>query len=207
MGETLDAAFVLDSIPPVGEPADLPALEAEALVQRPEVKVANLQQRLAEAAVASAKAAFLPQVSTLGGWEWNGGSWDSRASGWIVGATLRINVFRGFGDRARLAEAREQVTARALATQQVETRTRLDVRVAAERLRAARAREAIGGAAVAQAAESRRIVRNRYEAGLVDVVALLRASEAVVAAEAQETAARVDVLIESAALDRALGRP
>jgi outer membrane protein TolC len=80
------------------------------------------------------------------------------------------------------------------------------VYTAVARLDAARAREAVGRAAVAQARESRRIIRDRYEAGLTDVASLLRATDAVVQADTQQTAARVAVLTETAALDRALGR-
>ena len=87
-----------------------------------------------------------------------------------------------------------------------ETAARLDVHVAVARLDAARASEAVGRAAVEQARESRRIIRDRYEAGLTDVASLLRAAEAVVQAETQQTAAQVAVLTETAALERALGR-
>ena len=87
-----------------------------------------------------------------------------------------------------------------------ETAARLDVYIAVARLDAARASEAVGRAAVEQARESRRIVRDRYEAGLTDVASLLRAAEAVVQAETQQTAAQVAVLTETAALERTLGR-
>jgi outer membrane protein TolC len=80
------------------------------------------------------------------------------------------------------------------------------VRVAVTNLEAARASEAIGRAAVEQARESRRIIRDRYEAGLTDVASLLRATEVVVQAEAQQVAAQVAVLTETAALARTLGR-
>ena len=59
---------------------------------------------------------------------------------------------------------------------------------------------------MAQARESRRIIRDRYDAGLTDVASLLHATDAVVEAETQQTAARVAVLTETAALERALGR-
>jgi outer membrane protein TolC len=78
--------------------------------------------------------------------------------------------------------------------------------LAVARLEAARASDAVGRAAVEQARESRRIVRDRYEAGLTDVAALLRAAEAVVQAETQQTAAQVALVTETAALQRILGR-
>ena len=185
---------------------DTAALEAEAMTRRPEVKLAVLQEQLAGAHEDAVRAAFLPQVSTQAGWEFNGGGWDARASSWVVGVGARINVFRGFADRSRLAEAREQVTRRALERRKAETSARLDVHVALARIDAARASVSVGRAAVEQARESRRIIRDRYEAGLTDVGSLLRASEAVVQAETQETAALVAVLTETAALERALGK-
>jgi len=145
-------------------------------------------------------------VAAQGGWELNGGAWNTRASSWAVGAVARINVFRGFADKARLAEASEQSRRRALERQKAETAARLDVHIALARLDAARASEAVGRAAVAQSRESRRIVRDRYEAGLTDVASLVRAAEGVVQAETQQIAARVAVLTETAALERTLGR-
>lgn len=208
MGEPLDSVFTLDPAAALTliDTADVSALEAEAIGNRPDLKVAAMQERLAGAAVSAARAAFLPQVSAQAGWEINGGTWSSRESSWVVGAVARINLFRGFADRARVAEAREQVSRRKLETEQALAAARLDVRTAVARLEAARASDAVGRAAVAQAAESRRIIRDRYEAGLADVTSLLRAAEAVVQAEAQQVAAQAAVLTGTAALERALGR-
>ncbi len=170
------------------------------------MKLAALQEQLAGATETAARGAFLPQVAAQGGWEFNGGAWNAQTSSWVVGAVARVNVFHGFADKARLAEAREQMTRRAFERQKAETAARLDVHVAVARLDAARASETVGRAAVEQARESRRIIRDRYEAGLTDVASLLRAAEAVVQAETQQTAAQVAVLTETAALERTLGR-
>ena len=208
MGEPLGEMFLLDSAPAAAviDISDLAALEAEAIGKRPDIAIAALQERLAQAQQTAARAAFLPQVSAQGGWEFNGGVWNSRQSSWGVGAVARINVFRGLADKARLAEATEQVTRRALERDKGVTAVRVDVHVAVAKLEAARASVAVGTGAVAQARESRRIIRNRYEAGLADVASLLRAAEAVVQAETQQATAQVAVLIETAALERSLGR-
>ena len=75
------------------------------------------------------------------------------------------------------------------------------------RLEAARASEAVGRAAADQARESRRIIRDRYESGLTDAAMLLRSADAVEQADAQQIAARVNVLTATATLQRAVGRP
>ena len=208
MGEPLAASFSLEAAPPAIaiDIADAAGLEAEALKNRPEVAMATLQERLAATAVTAAQATFLPQVSAQGGWELNGGTWSSRSSSWVAGAVARINVFHGFVDKSRLAEAREQASRRAIEKGKTETLVRLDVEIAMARLEAARASEAVGRAAADQARESRRIIRDRYESGLTDAAMLLRSAEAVQQAEAQQIAARVDVITATAALQRAIGK-
>jgi outer membrane protein len=212
MGEPLDTMFTmfsLDLTPPaiaidITNPA---VLEEEALKNRPEVALAMQQEQLAAAAVDAARAAFLPQVAAQGGWELNGGAWNSRSSSWVAGVVARINLFHGFADRARLAEARELATRRAHEKDKAETMARLDVQIAIARLEAARASEAVGRAAADQARESRRIIRDRYESGLMDAAMLLRSADAVQQADAQQIAARVNVLTATATLQRAIGRP
>jgi outer membrane protein TolC len=208
MGAPLDSIFELDATPPsaISAPADLPSLEAEALANRPDLQIAVLQEQMASAARDSARAAFLPQVSAQAGWEFNGAQWDSRASGWLVGAMARINLFQGFADRARLTEATEQSRRLAFEREKAQNAVRLEIRTALARLDEAGAREAAGRASAMQARESQRIIRDRYESGLADVVALLRAAEAVQEADARQIAAQVDVLLADATLDRALGK-
>ncbi len=209
MGEPLGARFSLDLAPPpiaidVSDPA---RLEEEALKMRPEVALAIQQQQLAAARVEAAQAAFLPQVDVQGGWELNGGTWNSRSSSWVAGAVARVNLFHGFADRARLAEARAQATRRAIERGKAETMARLDVQIAITRLEAARASEAVGRAAAARSRESRRIVRDRYESGLTDAAMLLRSADAMQQADVQQITARVNVLTATATLQRAIGRP
>ena len=209
MGEPLSTLFSLDLTPPaiaidITNPA---GLEEDALKNRPEVALAMQQEQLAAATVAAAQAAFLPQVAAQGGWELNGNAWNSRSSSWVAGAVARINLFHGLADKARLAEAREQATRRALEKGKVETMARLDVQIAIARLEAARASEAVGRAAADRARESRRIIRDRYESGLTDAAMLLRSADAVQQADAEQIAARVNVLTATATLQRTIGRP
>jgi outer membrane protein len=209
MGEPLRAMFSLDLTPPaiaidIANPA---GLEEEALKSRSEVLLAMQQEQLASAVVDAARAAFLPQVAAQGGWELNGDAWNSRSSSWVAGVVVRINLFRGFADKARLAETRELARRRAIEKGKAETMARLEVQVALARLEAARASEAVGRAAADQARESRRIIRDRYESGLTDAAMLLRAADAVQQADTQEIAARVNVLTATATLQRAIGRP
>jgi outer membrane protein len=207
MGEPLTAMFSLDLTPPAVADITNPAgLEEEAVRNRPEVALASQRQQLAAAAVNAAQAAFLPQLSAQGEWDLNGGTWNSRSSTWVVGAVARITLFRGFADKARLAEALEQAARRGIEEGKAETMVRLDVQIAIARLEAARASEAVGRAAADWARTSHRIIRDRYESGLADAAVLLRSAEAVQQADTQQIAASVNVITATATLQRAAGR-
>lgn len=207
MGRPLDREYLLTAVLPENRGAEnVDALEAAALAARPEARQAVLQEQLARVQHEGARGAFLPQVGWQGGYEWNGGSFADRAGGWMVGAGVRVNLFRGLGDRARLAAAGHALTRSRAEREAAESGIRLDVRTAALRLAAARARVAVGRAAVAQARESQRIIRDRYENGLAGVGDVLRAAEALLESEMQQTAAEADVITGAAALDRAVGR-
>jgi outer membrane protein len=207
MGEPLDRRFVLapvDNAPDA--PAITPADETAAIVARPDVRLALSAERLAQSGISAAKAAFAPQVVARGGAEWNGAAFDDRAGGWVFGAEVRMNLFRGFADRARLAQAEATAEERRIARAAVEDRARLDVRAASAGLMAARARVELSRAAVAAARESQRINRDRYENGLADITSVLRAAQAVLDAEAQAVAAESDRATYHARLEAALGR-
>jgi outer membrane protein TolC len=207
MGRPLDREYVLASpVPPDAAPAAIASLEMAALGARPEARRAALQEQLAAVQHDAAALALWPQVGWQGGYEWNGPSFADRAGGWMVGAAVRVNVFRGFGDKARLAATTRALERARAEREAAEAAIRLDVRTAALRLEAAHARLAVGRAAVAQARESQRIIRDRYENGLAGVGDVLRAAQAVLDAETQQIAAEADVVTGTAALDRAVGR-
>jgi outer membrane protein TolC len=182
------------------------ALVQEALTTHPLLRQAGFQVQLAENGQRSARAALLPTVGVQGGWEFNGATLGAQQSSWIIGAEVRVNVFRGFADTARIAEARHAHVRATAERERVARRIEVDVRAAIAQLTAARAREDAGRAALTQARESQRIIRDRYESGLATVTDVLRAAEATLDAESRSTTAELDVILQTVALDRALGR-
>jgi outer membrane protein TolC len=195
-------------VPPaeMAVPADAEALVREALEEHPERASARLATRLAENARQSAEAALLPRVGVQGGWELNGHTFANSRSSWSVGAHVQLNLFRGFADAARIAEARHAQTRAAAEQEAAERRIARDVRTALARVNAARAREAAGRAASLQAGESQRIVRDRYESGLATAADVLQAAGAVLDAESRATEAETEVILQLIALERAVGR-
>jgi outer membrane protein TolC len=187
--------------PPVGD-----ALVREALTTHPQLLQADIHLQLAENGRQTARAALLPTVAVQGGWEFNGETLGAQQSSWVIGAEVRVNVFRGFADTARVTEARHAQVRATAERERVERRIEVEVRGALAQLAAARAREEAGRAALMQARESQRIIRDRYEGGLATVTDVLRAAEAALEAESRATTAETDVILQTVALDRALGR-
>ncbi len=187
-------------------PADGDALVREGLTRHPQLLQATIHLQLAENGRRTARAALLPTVAAQGGWEFNGETFGAQQSSWVIAAEVRVNVFRGFADTARMTEAGHALARATAERERVERRIEVDVRAALAQLAAARAREEAGRAALTQARESQRIIRDRYEGGLSTVTDVLRAAEAALEAESRATTAEMDVVLQTVALDRALGR-
>jgi outer membrane protein len=154
-------------------------LEKSAVANRPDLRRVDLQKRAHASVVANARAAFGPQVNAFGGWEtdnhsigWNG------PNNWTAGIELQFDFFSGGAKLARLNRERA-VQEQMEAMQQAFTdNIRLEVRAAHAEYDSANRQVAIARGSIAQARESLRIIRNRYEAGLTTITDLLRAEEA-----------------------------
>jgi len=208
MGEDLDRVFQLVPPPPpvAGDALDRAALEEAALAGRPELAQATAQRDLALASGDTARSMLLPQVGFQAAMEFNGPTFGDRASAWIVGTEISWDLFSDGASRARRREATFAAERASAERDRLEAAVRVEVRSAVARLEAARAREAVGRAAVEQARESQRIIRDRYDAGMAAASDLLRANTALLDAETLRTSTLVDLLVSSAALDRAVGR-
>lgn len=211
IGAPLDTEFVLDEVGALargflGEQPLASTLEREAILLRESARQAQLREALAAAGQAQARGAFLPQVVFQGGWEFDGEDWSGRERWWSAGVELRMNLFSGLADRARLRAAQSGVARARAEREQAENVVRLEVRTALAQLESARAREEVGRAAVAQAREAQRIIRERYDSGLAGLAEVLRAANARFDAELQRVSSVVDVFVSEATLNWALGR-
>jgi outer membrane protein TolC len=206
IGLPLTESLTLVRPTPRSLPADADGLVREAVASHPHRRGADLHVQLADNARSTARAALLPTIGLQGGWEFNGATFGEQQSSWVVGAEVRVNLFRGFADSARITEANHARVRAAAEHERVVRRIEVDVRAGLAQLAAARAREEAGRAALAQALESQRIIRDRYASGLATVTDVLRAAEAALDAESRATSAELDVVLQTVALDRALGR-
>ncbi|MGQ9633382.1 MAG: TolC family protein [Bryobacteraceae bacterium] len=180
--------------------------EERARSSRPETRQVRLAASMAELAQQSARAALLPQVSFRLMFEADRQRFINRGgANWLAAASLRWNLFNGFADKARIEEA-GQALARARAEQrQIESAVSLQLRQAYNEWKAAQERIQTAQAAVAQAEENLRIVRNRYESGLNTVTDLLRSETALLEARLRRLMAVHDQRLAAAALELAAG--
>jgi outer membrane protein TolC len=192
---------------PAALPADTSTVyESMAAQNRPELRGAELAARMAGQQQAAARAALRPQVGLRGAFEANRQEFVRKAgANWLVAASLRWNLFNGYADRARLAEAGAAVQTAQAQQREATQGVRLQVYKAWADARAAQERVTVASAAVAQAEESLRITKNRYDAGLTTVTELLRTETALLDARTRRLAAIHDQRLAAAHLELAAG--
>jgi len=130
------------------------------------------------AAESAARMGYGPRVSAYGNWEDDRQSFaNSGGNNWAVGAQINLDILP-FGKRAQIAAAKAakaRVDAQATSYQQ---QIRLQVSQAHIQRQTAQLSLDTARAAIDQAAESLRIIKNRYSAGLATITDLLRAEDA-----------------------------
>jgi len=187
-------------------------LLAEARAHRPErqaleARVAGFGER--RSAIA---AGLRPTIALVAGFDYarpnprifpRSGEWNDS---WDVGFNVAWPLWDGGRVKAEVSEA--TANRRALEQRLAEFDTALDFEVTGRRLDLEAARASIRAATdeVASAAEARRVVAERFKAGLVTSTDVLDAQQELVAARFDRTRALAAARLAEARLDRALGR-
>ena len=165
------------------EPHTFPqvALEEEiatAAKARPDLTALAQAQSAQASALGAAKSDFGPHVSAYGNWEEDRGSLGSSGgNNWVAGVQISVDILP-MGKRAQLARetaAKQKIDAQVAASQQ---HLRLQVSQAHIYRQTASLSLETARAAMDQSAESLRILKNRYSAGLATITDLLRAEDA-----------------------------
>jgi outer membrane protein TolC len=131
---------------------------------------------------------------------------DEWHTSWDVGVNFTWPLWDGGRVKADVAEA--AANQRAVVQRLAEFDAVLDFEVQQRRLDVASARESIRASTdeVAAAAEARRVVAERFKAGLVTTTEVLDAQQALLVAQFDRTRALATARLAEARLDRALGR-
>ena len=156
-------------------------LEAElatAEKARPDLAALGQEQSAQASAVGAAKSDFGPRVSAYGNWEEDQSSFGgSGGNNWVAGVQISVDILP-LGRRAQLSResaAKQKIDAQVTASQQ---HLRLEVSQAHIHQKTAELSLETARAAMDQSAESLRILKNRYGAGLATITDLLRAEDA-----------------------------
>ncbi len=179
MGTPELKASVLEPI----EPHTFPQLAlvdelATAAKARPDLIAMGQSQSAQASALGAARSDFGPRVSAYGNWEEDRTAFaGSGGNNWVAGVQISINILP-LGKRAQLAQqsaAKQRIDAQLSASQQ---HVRLEVSQAHIHRQTAALSLETAQAALNDSAESLRIVKNRYGAGLATITELLRAEDA-----------------------------
>ena len=147
----------------------------KALSLRPELKQLQNQEMIAREEINKSRAAHLPSLNLLGNYEFNTEDFSEWGNNYTVGAMVNLNLFSGRRLSARTVQARAALNEVGARQEDLKQGILVQTRQAFLQAQSARKRILVAEAAVTQAEESLRIVRNRYNSGLFPIVALLDA--------------------------------
>lgn len=154
-----------------------PAPDGPAPLQsRPELQMLDRQRDAVELQAKSAHARLLPVITAQGVFEADRQTFATRGGGnWQFSMSMNWNLFDG--NRTRAVEREAAATARSIAAERKEMlqSVSLELRKARLQWESAQERLTASAAAVGQAEEALRIVRNRYANGLANISEVLHA--------------------------------
>lgn len=194
------------------QPAAAGVLATEALARRPELAAIAERASGITARLDAIAATRKPTVSFLSGVDFahpNPRIFPRQAV-WEDSFDITLNVSWQFWDSGRAAadrvEALANQTALAERRREVESQIQADVRKQLVELATSRASLASANAALTAAQETRRVVNDRFEAGVATTLDVLDAQLAEMQAELDRTRVRADIRLAEARLARVVGQ-
>jgi outer membrane protein TolC len=211
MGAPLDADFEADA-----DLADTPAASAAGgprpTAARAERDAQQLRVEAAEARVAAARADARPSVALLAGYDYARPNprifprKDAWEDSWDIGVNVSFTLWNGGRTAAQVAQTRLLADAARARLAEVDSQIALEIRQRRLDLASSVSQVETALAAVRAATEARRVVAERFSAGVATSSDLLDAEVDQLQAELDRTRARAGVRLAQARLDRALGR-
>ncbi len=177
----------------------------QALLHRPDHARVRFAVQSRKEEVRGARGEFLPRLDLLATYGASGKDLSSGSSDYTLSTILTFNLFDP-GRVARLKQARAAESMAVAEQEHLANQIRLDVVSAYQQYLSARGRLEVANDAVHQAAETLRIVQNRYREGLTTITEVLRAQNASVRARMNLIVARYEQYVSYAAILLASGR-
>jgi outer membrane protein TolC len=166
----------------------------------------------AEERVAAASAGNLPVLTAIGGYDMARPNprifplQEKWRPSWDIGVNVRWSLFDGGRVRAETAEAAANRRAVAARLRDFDSLIEVEIRQRTTDLESARASIDAADAGVRAATEARRVIAERFSAGVATNTDVLTAQTALLQAELDLTRARANSQLAAARLQRALGR-
>ena len=202
LGSEDGSVDVTEAIPVLHAPS------ATQLPQRAEVRAAESHERAAAASVTAAAGGTKPGVEAFGQVEHNRGTtFDRDGSNYTVGVRARWEIWDGGRAKARVKEAQAALTAAQESVRRIRLMVNTEVQQARLALNEAAERLKVSERSVELAAESVKITRGRFAAGLALSTQLIDAETSLTSARVRRVEAESDERLALAALRRALGLP
>ena len=167
-----------------------------AMHHRPELLIGEKKLEMAKYRKKGAEFTFLPSVNLQGIYQKDTNNLSEfGGDSWTFMATVSFNIFNGLGDKADLASALAEKQAAEQGLIDTRGKIELEVRQAYYDLHTALKQLEVTRSAVAQAKESVKILKNRYENGMALMVELLSADTVLENQELQQAKARFNARI------------
>ncbi|MEO7134671.1 MAG: TolC family protein [Vicinamibacterales bacterium] len=195
-----------------GAKGEVPGLVEQALAARTERKALNLRLDSAEARKSAALTATKPNIAFAGGIDYakpnarifpKTRDWQES---WDVGVAVNWNFFDSGRAKSAAAEAAAAATATRERIAEFDSIVSADVRQRLLDIDSTQAMVRASADAVRSAAEARRVVSDRFNAGVATSTDVLVAQVALLESELARTRALAGVRLAEARLERVLGR-
>jgi len=149
-----------------------------AFAKRPDLEKMRYQEKIAEQEVRKSRAGHLPALQIVGNYEIDSKNFSNSADNYNIGALMRMNLFSGYGISAKINASKSSLEQIREIRKGMELGAGVQVREAFLMARSAWKSIDVARSAMEQAEEGLRIVKNRYNNGLLTIVALLDAEVA-----------------------------
>jgi outer membrane protein len=193
-------------------PLPFDALTREGLAQRPERRALELRISAADLQRAAAEAGKRPVISVGGGFDYTRPNpkifprvdrWDDS---WDAGVSINWSVWDGGRVAADVAQAAGVATAVRARLREFDSVLAVEVRQRSLEITSGAAAVAAADEAVRAATEARRVVGERYRAGVIAQGEVLDAELALLQSQLDRTRALASVRLAEARLERVVGR-
>ncbi len=174
----------------------------------PGVQAAEQGTLASDAAVRSAKTAYLPSFSLSSGYDWanQAPSFSDGTTSWSLALRASIPIFNGFQRETTVDRARFSQTVSRLQEDDARLAARQQADAALQELRTAELAIGIAEEALVVALEDLRVVRQRYDLSAATVLDVIISQAAADQAAADAVTARYDYILARAQLEAVLGR-